>query len=230
MSDLETEESSVAKPKRQPKKAAPKKEKTIRKSSNAAYTTVKRAPKEGPLKSMKGISAKKGGTMYNEALGVFIADKISQGWSMRKLHQEFPDTIPDPSTIINWKKRFPEFGAQIKEAYGIQIYNQMDEATDLSKELLVIDKELCEKLDDAKKSGDPEQMKEALVFAKIHSATLRDRRDNIRVRLDTIKFSLAKLAHIFLTEFKESPRTAVQVNVPSVSIVNYKDLEDEENK
>jgi hypothetical protein len=160
-------------------------------------------------------------------LGVFIADKIAEGMTMKQIHETWPENIPVPKTIIEWKKRFPEFNFMVKDAYGTQIYNQMDEATELSKELLKIDEELRAKFDEAKTSGDPEAMKEALMFAKLNSATLRDRRDNIRVRLDTIKFSLAKLAHIFLSEFKESPKAAVQLNVPSVQIISYKEIESE---
>lgn len=159
---------------------------------------------------------------YNKSLGVFIADKIAGGMTMNQIHTQYPE-VPTPKTQIEWKKKFPEFDALVKEAYGIQIYNQMDEMKELSEELLKIDEDLRDKIKAASDSGDEGDMREALMFAKIHSATLRDRRDNIRVRIDTIKFSLSKLAHIFLSEFKESPKTAVQVNVPTVQMINYRD-------
>ncbi len=161
-------------------------------------------------------------TKYNKALGVFIASKVEDGMTLKAVHAQYPE-VPTPKTIIEWKKAFPEFNDLMKQAYGTQIYNQMDEMKDLSEELLRIDESLSAKIMNAQKSGDEGELKEALMYAKIHSATLRDRRDNIRVRLDTIKFSLSKLAHIFLSEFKESPKTAIQVNIPTVQVINYKD-------
>jgi len=168
------------------------------------------------------INKSRGESLYSKALGVFIASKIAEGLTMKQIHTQYPE-VPTPKTQIEWKKKFPEFNDLVKEAYGTQIMQQMDEANELSQELLRIDEELRDKIKTAQNSGDEAAMKEALLFAKIHSATLRDRRDNIRVRLDTIKFSLSKLAHIFLSEFKESPKTAVQVNVPSVQIIKYCD-------
>lgn len=167
--------------------------------------------------------AKRGSSKYTKGIGVFIANKIGEGMTMKQLHERYGDEVPTPKTQIEWKKKFPEFNELIKEAYGNQILQQMDEMKELSEELLKIDEELRDKIKAAQASGDEDAMREALLFAKIHSATLRDRRDNIRVRIDTIKFSLSKLAHIFLSEFKESPKTAVQVNIPSVQMISYKD-------
>jgi len=176
---------------------------------------------------MKSILKKRGvKSLYNKSIGVFIASKVEDGMTLKQIHAQYPD-IPTPKTIIEWKKQFPEFNSLMKEAYGTQIYNQMDEMKELSEELLKIDEELRKKMNDATASGDTAAMKEALLFAKIHATTLRDRRDNIRVRLDTIKFSLAKLAHIFLKEFKESPKANVEINIPSVQVISYKDLEKE---
>lgn len=175
--------------------------------------------------------AKKGETKYNKSLGVFIANKIEEGMTLKQVHEQYPE-VPTPKCIIEWKKKFPEFNQAVKDAYGTRIYLEMDEMKELSEELLKVDEELRKRMDSAAKSGDEEHVKEALLFAKLHSATLRDRRDNIRVRLRTIEFNLSRLAHTFLSEFKEPPRAtaSVQLNVPSVQIISYKDIvQDESN-
>lgn len=159
---------------------------------------------------------------YSKALGVFICDKIADGMTRKQIHEKYSE-VPTPKTQITWMKKFPEFGIATKEAYGIQILNSMDEMKELSEELLRIDEELSAKIKSAQNSGNESEMKAALTDAKIYSAMLRDRRDNIRVRIDAIKFSLSKLAHIFLQEFKESPKTAVQISVPTVHLINYRD-------
>ncbi len=168
---------------------------------------------------------KAGSTKYNKALGVFIASKVEDGMTLKQIHAQYPE-VPTPKCIISWKKKFPEFNDLMKEAYGTQIYNQMDEMTELSAELLRIDEELRAKVVKAQESADEKEMACALAFTKLHAATMRDRRDNIRVRLDTIKFSLSKLAHIFLHEFKDTPKTQVNVALPTVQVISYKDTID----
>lgn len=157
---------------------------------------------------------------------MFIADKVEQGLTLEEIHEEFKEVAPAPKTIWTWKKKYPEFRELMDMAYRQQLTNHLDEVNKLSKELIKIDDELKNKLEYAENTGDPDDMKEAMSFARLRATVMKDRRDNIKVRIDTLKFLLSHVATKLVPELKEAPKA--MFNMPSIQIVNYSDLDNKQ--
>lgn len=164
-----------------------------------------------------------GKVKFNKGIANFICDKVAEGYTISRLIKEYREQLVAEKTVYIWKDRHPDFREQLALAYQTHLYKQMDELRDLSEELLSLDNEIEKKLSAA--GNDPDLLKEALTQAKIHSSLMRDRRDNIRVRIDAIKFSLAHLAPKLVPELKDQPKTLIGVQMPSIQIISYKDSE-----
>ncbi len=142
---------------------------------------------------------------YTQGLSNFITDKVSEGLTVSEICRRYTQEVPCEKTIYQWRKKYPEFKEALALSYQTLIYKQMDELNDLSKQLL-----------EEPQSGDLEN-------AKLISLQNRDRRDNIRVRIDTIKFNLSHLAPKLVPELKDQPQA--QFNLPAIQIINYADTE-----
>lgn len=163
---------------------------------------------------------------YSKATAVFIADRVEEGMSLKVIHEKYPE-IPAPKTIWTWKKKYPEFRELMNLAYNQQLINQLEEINELSTELLTIDKDIEAAIIKAESLGG-DAYKEASAFIKAKLMVMRDRRDNIRVRIDTIKFNISHVATKLVPELKEQPKALV--NLPSIQIINYSDAKEKEDK
>ncbi len=147
---------------------------------------------------------------YSAGLSNFICDKVSEGITVAQICRDYKDQLPAEKTIYEWRKKYPEFKDALTLAYQTLIYKQMDELNDLSKQLIAEEKDQGHlDIDEAKRM----------------SVLNRDRRDNIRVRIDAIKFSLSHLAPKLVPELKDQPKA--QFNIPAIQIINYSDAKEE---
>lgn len=168
---------------------------------------------------------------YSKAITDFITDKIEGGQTAAEICRLYPDMVEE-KTYYRWKKKYPEFKKAVDLAYQTFFYKKIDEMEDLSKELIVTEKKLSELLEKASVviTGNKKDKKACEELAerdsnntafKLEIMMNRDRRDNIRVRMDALKFILHKLAPKMVQELADTTQT--QVMMPSITIVNYRD-------
>lgn len=162
---------------------------------------------------MTEVVKRKRAKKYNIGLSNFICDKVSEGTTVAEICRKYPEAMPAEKTIYDWRKKYPEFKNALTEAYQTLIYKQMDELNDLSKQLLEEDTNSNEDINEA----------------KLSAIKNRDRRDNIRVRIDAIKFSLSHLAPKLVPELKDQ-QVKAQFNLPAIQIINYSDIKEDNTK
>lgn len=150
-------------------------------------------------------------TKYSKALANVICGKIEDGITIAEMGRDV--NFPDESTIHRWQKQYPDFRIQVKAAYAIFFYKMLDEINDLSKELLDIEKDKQDIADLTTTGGNVKTW----IYAK------RARQDAIKIRIDTLKFALAKLAPKFVEDLKEVPSQLQGAGNITVQIVNYSD-------
>lgn len=157
---------------------------------------------------------------YNQGRANFICDKIADGWTLSKLCKEYSGTeLPIEKTIYRWKDKYPEFREQLALAYQTHIYKQMDELRDLSEELLNAEEPTEEEI-----FGDC-TVREGIEKLKLHASMKKERRDNIKIRIDAIKFSLSHLAPKLVPELKDQAKVQVGVSIPIINVISYKEPE-----
>lgn len=136
---------------------------------------------------------------YSAALTNFFCDKIEDGETIAEICRNYKDQgIPNEKQIYRWKKRHPEFKEAIDLSYQTFFYKKIDELEELSKAEL------------------PKDMDKQALSAEVNRR---------RIRIDALKFILAKLAPKMVPDLRDTPQNAVQVNLPPINIVNYKKLD-----
>lgn len=159
---------------------------------------------------------------YNQGRANFICDKIADGWTLSKLCKEYSGTeLPIEKTIYRWKDKYPEFREQLALAYQTHIYKQMDELRDLSEELLNMPEPSPEEIF-TDEDGEVD-LKGGVAKLKMRAGMIKERRDNIKIRIDAIKFSLSHLAPKLVPELKDQAKVQVGVVLPQINIISYKD-------
>jgi hypothetical protein len=153
---------------------------------------------------------------YSQAIAKTICTKVEEGISVAALCKN-SDYFPDEATIYRWKKQYPEFKQALNDAYQIFFYKKIDEIEELSKELLNVDKDLKEL-----NGLDAQEVKGWQAARRAHQ-------DAIRMRLDTLKFILAKLAPKLVNDLKDQPVNQALTVMPNIVIMNYSKPEDEKN-
>ena len=136
---------------------------------------------------------KKNSIRYSKALGNFICDKIEDGICLAETCRKFPK-MPAESSVYDWKKMYPEFKKQIDAAYVTFFYKKIDEIEMLSKEPV------------------PEGMDKMAARLWL---------DSKRIRIDTLKFTLGKLAPKLVPDLRDMPTTAIGITAPTITIMNY---------
>lgn len=166
---------------------------------------------------------------YNKGVVDFIIDHIEDGMTLSAICKHYPEQVPTEKMIYTWKKKYPDFKQKIDEAYETFLYKKIDEHEELSKECL----ELEHKLEEAyKQIGDelslnspngekPKGKKESKYMQmKMEALRNRDRRDNIRIRLQALQFIISKIMPKLCNDFREARETQ-QSALPPVTIVTY---------
>lgn len=158
----------------------------------------------------------------SKAIVSFLCDKIEDGITISKICKEYKhhELVPEEKTIYRWKKKYPEFKVALNEAYQTFFYKKMDELEDLSEEYKQIEEELAVLSDAAGK--------DRVHFNKFKAALMssKDHRDNVKMRIDTLKFILGKLAPKLVTELADQSKQIVAPT--SIVVVNYKDQRPDE--
>lgn len=137
---------------------------------------------------------------YTKTLGEFICNKVEEGISVRQLCKDAEKYgVPREKTIYRWCKKYPEFGENMMAARKTWFLMQIDELDELSKELMIANKalETCEKDEASAKR----------LYA-----------DSVKIRIDTLKFSLAKMAGRFVPEMQDQQNQTV---LPVINIISY---------
>lgn len=168
-----------------------------------------------PVKT-RGVANK-----YNKGIANFICDNVADGFTLTGLKKKYPDYLPEVKTIYRWKDKYNDFREQLALAYQTHIYKQMDELRDLSEELLQLDDVLIAEFNNAEGTEERKEVSNKIRLAAIMG---RDRRDNIKVRIDAIKFSLAHLAPKLVPELKsQEKQQLIMPNQPIINIISYKE-------
>lgn len=134
---------------------------------------------------------------FSQALARVICDNVEDGITVAEQCKKNPE-LPTERTIYRWKKQYPEFSKQLFESYQIFFMKKIDEIEELSSAPLPTDMD------------------------KIQLNAELNRR---RIRIDALKFILAKIAPKMVPELRDVPTTAVAV-MPQIQIVKYQELID----
>jgi hypothetical protein len=147
---------------------------------------------------------------YSLGLAKFIADKVEDGISVRSLCTQYKDdNVPTEKQVYRWKKKYPEFKQMLDSAYEDYFFKMIDELNILSKELLELS---------GSEYKDLSSPDEAKVLYWKHKA----RQEAIKIRIDTIKFELAKLAPKLVRDLQDNS-PSIAIALPTVNIVQYRD-------
>lgn len=142
---------------------------------------------------------------YSKGLLNFITDKICEGISLREICKTFKDDVPAEKTIYLWKKQYPECKKALDEAYQTFFYKKLDELEELSKEAM--------RLTSSLKSVEKDE-----------AAAIRLKLEGLRQRIDTLKFTVAKIAPKMVPDLRDIPSTQVAV-IPNINVINYSQSE-----
>lgn len=162
---------------------------------------------------------------YSPGLARMIVDHIEDGMTIAEICRKYPDMIcltMKPETaerqVHRWRRLYPDFNKAVNLGYQTLMIKQIDEVNDLSKELL----ELDSKIRELQSNLTGENAYDILEQVKIEAIRMRERRDNIRVRIDVIKFNLAKLAPKMVPELRDQ---VALVAPPTIQIIRYTEPE-----
>ena len=134
---------------------------------------------------------------YSQALARMICDNVEDGITVAEQCKK-NDNLPTERTIYRWKKQYPEFSKMLFDSYQIFFIKKIDEIDDLSNAPL------------------PEGLDKIALNAELNRR---------RIRIDALKFILAKLAPKMVPELRDTPTTAVAV-MPQIQIIKYGDADD----
>ena len=69
---------------------------------------------------------------FSWGVGEFIALEVAKGASVRRLHEAFPDEVPNPIIVNRWRKRVPAFDLLMREAEEAKAEYLADEILELA--------------------------------------------------------------------------------------------------
>lgn len=162
-------------------------------------------------------------TKYTKAVVEFILDHIADGMTLQSICKKYhPEYVPTEKMIYTWKKKYPDFKEKLNEAYEDFLYKKIDEHEDLSKECMELERNLetaWEKLKEEPKKG----AKSLAIYTqlKIEALKNRDRRDNIRIRMQALQFTIQKILPKICNDFRDS-KAAAAPSLPAINIVSFK--------
>lgn len=136
---------------------------------------------------------------YNKAMIDFMTDKIEEGITVAQICRDYKaDGIPSEKQVYRWKAKYPEFKQALDNAYQTFFYKKLDELHDLMNEPI------------------PENLDKVRLNAELQRR---------RLKIDTLKFLLAKIAPKMVPDLRDIPAAAVSLQLPSITVVNYSDKE-----
>lgn len=143
---------------------------------------------------------------YSQKVCDFICDQIKQGESLRSMCSKYPGKVPCREAIWDWRSKYPEFKAQFNDALQVFFFDKIDEIEYLSKKVV-------------------EEQEGVLCSSKAEAMSRRVYIDALRLRIDTLKFTLAKMASKFVKELQDTPQIAIAM--PNINVISYKQIEPE---
>ena len=134
---------------------------------------------------------------YSKKVAEFICSKMEEeGLLVEQVCRKYPDDTPHPKTVYKWGAENTEFAARLNTAYTVWLMARVMEMETIST------KPACELWPDL-------DFKEAEATRK--------------ARLDTLKFTLGKMAPILSKRFntKQVIEHSGTVDAPQILITNY---------
>lgn len=137
---------------------------------------------------------------YSAALAEFICEHVATGLTVAQVCKKYKAKMPDQRQVYKWQNTKPEFKEMMNDAYQSLLMCRIEELEELSTAPLDI--EAC--------GGDFKVASEAR-----------------RVRLDTLKFMLGKLAPILTARFQSASKLEVSGEVNNtVQIISYAQVQE----
>lgn len=120
-----------------------------------------------------------------------ICKKAEEGMSVAAICKKWPDRFPSYATVMRWRKSNKDFAKSLDEVYRIKMYAMLDELLDLTEEegSITVDS-IKEKYPNLTTPSDINNQ------IKIELARIRN-------RIDTLKYTLQRVAPRIVPEFSE---------------------------
>lgn len=131
----------------------------------------------------------------SQAVIDFIIDKVEDGMTVNECCRRYPDKTPDAKTFYRWEAADDELYEQMNRAYGTWLMVKVDELERIS-------------------TTDSTELYP-------HIEDFRERSEARRCRIDTLKFSLGKMAPILSKRFNTKQVVEHSGEVSSIHIVDY---------
>lgn len=139
---------------------------------------------------------------FTETVKKFILDKLSEGYTIAEMKRKWPDKLPDAKNIYKKSLSDPEWAERLDQGYTLWYYAKMEELDKLSNGLA------CELYPEAE-------------FREAEAALKR--------RIDTLKFSLGKMAPVMAKRFDKTVKVEHSGDSvgPQILIMDYSVSEEE---
>lgn len=138
----------------------------------------------------------------------FIAEKVSEGFTVADICDRiYKDEMPNSKSVYRAEAKDPEFHEEMSKAYELFFQRKVEELEYLSK---TDSRELYPNMDD-----------------------FRERAEARRIRIDTLKFELGKLAPMMTKRWQSSTKVehSGKMEGPQIVIQSYSTLDvDQDNK
>lgn len=130
-----------------------------------------------------------------EAVKNFIVEKMSEGMTIAEINKKYPEKCPKPNSIYKKSIADDSWKEALDKGYTLWHYNKMEELDRLS-------------------SGLASEIYPGVEFKEAEAALKR--------RIDTLKFSLGKMAPVMSKRFDKAQKIEVEGNIgPTIQVLNY---------
>lgn len=135
---------------------------------------------------------------YSDKIADFICEKVAEGLTVADICDRlFKDSLPPSTSVYRWQNEHPDFDKKLTVAYVSHFMRKYEELEYITRATL------------------------AELFPDISDQ--RERFEARRTRVDTLKFSLGKLAPVLTNRFKTTQTLEVEHkgNQPLFQILNF---------
>lgn len=114
---------------------------------------------------------------FTKAVKKFIITKMSEGYTVAEIHRKWPDKTVKPNTVYKKAMEDPEWDEELNKGYSLWHYCKLEELDRLST---------------------------GLASELYPNAEFREAEAALKRRIDTLKFSLGKMAPIMAKRFDKA--------------------------
>jgi len=133
--------------------------------------------------------------MLTKKMREFVVLKMSEGMTISEIHRKYPDKCAPPNSIYKKSAVDDEWKESLDQGYTLWHYMKMEELDRLST---------------------------GLASELYPNADFREAEAALKRRIDTLKFSLGKMAPIMSKRFDKAQKVEVEGNTgPMIQVLNY---------